>query len=947
MKGDYRRMKTTLNTLLFMFALAVGATAATIVVDNTVDPGDGICASPGCTLREAITAANTNPGADIITFNIPGAGVHTITPTSALPTITETLTIDGYTQPGASENTLAVGNDAVLEIELDGTSAGFFVTGLVVSTDGCLIRGLVINRFGAAGIAVNGDNNVIEGNFLGTDPTGTADLGNAYAGVSFGFANDNNTVGGPSPGARNLIAGNGNFGVVINCCGDATGNTVQGNYIGTDGNGTAALPNDFDGIEILGAIGTQIGGTEPGAGNLISGNGAQGIYVTDPGGGDSGGNIIQGNLIGTDATGSQPLGNSANGVLIEDSPNNTVGGTVTGARNIISANGSGTSTGDSSGVLITGATATGNLVQGNFLGTDSSGNAGLGGLIGVEIAINASGNIIGGTTSGARNVISAHSTGVYIAQTGGNTVQGNYIGTNAAGSAPLGNDLDGVFVTDAVDTVIGGTVPGAGNVISGNAVGIFTFAHVAMGTTGTRIQGNFIGTDASGTAPLGNDLQGIVIGSETFSTTVGGPASSGNIIAFNAVGVELSGASPGTGNSIFGNSIFSNEGLGIDLGGDGVTANDFPDSDSGSNNLQNYPVLDQITVDGEARTVEGTLASNPNTDYVLNFYSDAEVDPSGYGEGETWFGSLDVHTNAQSTVEFSFPLDAGSLGRFITATATDPEGNTSEFSLASEIVPPLSRFLNISTRLRVQMGDNVLIGGFIIDGTDAKEVIVRAIGPSLGNFGVTDPLANPILELHYPDGTTVVTNNNWRDTQETEIMATGLAPNDDLESAILATLEPGPYTAIVRGVNGGTGIGLVETYDLDQAVDSSLANISTRGLVETGDNVMIGGIIVGPDGSPSGSILLRGIGPSLSDFGITNPLADPMLELRDGNGALIVSNDNWKSTQQAAIEDTGLAPNDDLESAILATLAAGSYTAILSGVGGTTGVALVEAYHLD
>jgi hypothetical protein len=247
----------------------------------------------------------------------------------------------------------------------------------------------------------------------------------------------------------------------------------------------------------------------------------------------------------------------------------------------------------------------------------------------------------------------------------------------------------------------------------------------------------------------------------------------------------------------------------------------------------------------------------------------------------------------------------------------------------------------------VQTGDNVLIGGFIIDGTEAKEVLVRAIGPSLGDFGVSDPLANPILELHYPDGTTVVTNNNWRDTQEAEITATGLAPNDDLESAIVATLEPAAYTAIVRGVNGGTGVALVETYDLDQAVDSSLANISTRGLVETGDNVMIGGIIVGPDQSPDGSILLRGIGPSLSDFGITNPLADPILELHDVNGALIVANDNWKSTQQVAIEATGLQPTNDQEAAILATLAAGSYTAILRGVGDTTGVALVEAYHLD
>ena len=181
-----------------------------------------------------------------------------------------------------------------------------------------------------------------------------------------------------------------------------------------------------------------------------------------------------------------------------------------------------------------------------------------------------------------------------------------------------------------------------------------------------------------------------------------------------------------------------------------MTGNDLGDTDVGPNNLQNYPVINEIAVSGADRTVEGQLNSMANTDYTIDFYQNSEVDPSGFGEGETYLGSLDVHTNAMGEVSFSFPLEADALGQFITATATDPDGNTSEFSQGERVVPPLSRFLNISTRLRVQTGDNVLIGGFIITGTDPKEVIVRAIGPSLGDCGVADPLADPSSRIALP-----------------------------------------------------------------------------------------------------------------------------------------------------------------------------------------------------
>jgi hypothetical protein len=241
------------------------------------------------------------------------------------------------------------------------------------------------------------------------------------------------------------------------------------------------------------------------------------------------------------------------------------------------------------------------------------------------------------------------------------------------------------------------------------------------------------------------------------------------------------------------------------------------------------------------------------------------------------------------------------------------------------------------------MGDNVLIGGFIITGTQPKKVIVRAIGPSLATAGVSGALADTLLELHEPDGT-VITNDNWKDTQEAEIVATTVPPSNDLESAIVATLDPGAYTAIVSGNNGATGIALVEAYDLDQTADSQLANISTRGFVETSDNVMIGGFIVGGNTS---SIALRAIGPSLTEAGVADALADPLLELHDSNGALLASNDNWKdSPDKQVFIDNGIAPTSDKESIILGTLTPGSYTAIVRGVGGDTGVGLVEAYNL-
>jgi hypothetical protein len=260
--------------------------------------------------------------------------------------------------------------------------------------------------------------------------------------------------------------------------------------------------------------------------------------------------------------------------------------------------------------------------------------------------------------------------------------------------------------------------------------------------------------------------------------------------------------------------------------------------------------------------------------------------------------------------------------------------------------PPasLARLANISTRLIVQSGDNVLIAGFIIQGPAQKKVIVRAIGPSLAAAGVANPLTDPTLALFDANGTPLLSNDNWRDSQAPGIEATGIAPADLLESAIIASLTPGNYTAVVRGANDGNGVGLVEVYDLTDPSTTDLANISSRGRVETGDNVMIGGFIV--QGGAAQRVIVRAIGPSLTGLGVPDALADPILELHDAAGNLIAVNDDWGNTQRAEIAQTLLQPSNDLESAIVATLNPGSYTAVVRGKNNTTGVTLVEVYRL-
>jgi hypothetical protein len=287
-----------------------------------------------------------------------------------------------------------------------------------------------------------------------------------------------------------------------------------------------------------------------------------------------------------------------------------------------------------------------------------------------------------------------------------------------------------------------------------------------------------------------------------------------------------------------------------------------------------------------------------------------------------------------------------------------------EFSGSGTVsVGPVSSLGNISTRAFVQTGDNVMIGGFIVQGTEPKRLIIRAIGPELTQYGVPNALANPTLELHDSTGALIASNDNWVSTiiggiitsdQVPDIRNSGYAPGDGRESAIIAELPAGNYTAIVRGVNNTIGVALVEVYDLSPESNSILRNISTRGFVQTGDDVMIGGFILA--GTEAKNVIVRGIGPELTQYGVPHALVDPTLELYDATGTLIASNDNWTTTiiggiitsdQVRDIRNSGYAPGDRRESALIATLPPGNYTAIVRGVNNTTGVALVEVYDLN
>jgi hypothetical protein len=604
---------------------------STFVVTNVNDAGTG-------SLRQAILNSNANPDPDnpnVIAFNIPGTGVHAIfvgsTTHQPLPDIsTAAVDIDGYTQPGAKPNTLGVGDNAVLKIELDGSRLGLGFNGLHITAGGSGVAGLMIDNFrpttgespvgGNAILIDNNSDNVIIGNFLGLHDTGGARTFSNGSDVTVDIGSSFNVIGGTAPNLRNILSG-ASAGVTIKSTDGPEFNEIQGNYIGTGPTGTHAVPN-FNGVVDSGThttIGVIAGeGQVLGAGNVISGNRSAGVDLSG-----AVGDVIDGNLIGVNAAGTVVLANGGFGVFASGGSGDVIGGTAAGVGNVIG--------GDGIGIELTDA----------------------------------------GTPAG----------------TNGYQVQGNFIGTNATATHNFVGDV-GIFLEGSAATQGVANTTIAGNVIDNQLeAGVDIFG---IGAKNNVVQGNFIGTDPTRMLARGNAI-GVEVarGANNNIIGIGGEGGgAGNVIAHNTgagvvIGSSLTDVAT-VGNTVRGDSIFAN-GFGIALGNVGAIPNRNVNPSPGPNNFQNTPVLTSATDPVLGRTVvQGSLHSTPNATFVIDFYSSATADKSGFGQGQFYLGRTVVTTNANGDATFDVLLSPGTLwGNVITATATDAAGNdTSEFSKA-------------------------------------------------------------------------------------------------------------------------------------------------------------------------------------------------------------------------------------------------------------------------
>jgi parallel beta-helix repeat protein len=659
-----------------------------ITVDSTgdgsdTDINDSICddGSGNCTLRAAIEESNDEAGIQTIEFSITGTADftnntqngYTIKPGTALPSLTDTVIIDGYSQPGALANTAVAPNplNGTLLIEIDGTNAGVSQNGLNNSANDSEIRGLVINRFTNGCINIDGDDVKIYGNYCGTDPTGTIDQGNLNGVGSGPSSGDNVSIGGSLPGQRNVISGNDDGALSINI--DHDGWIVRGNYIGVAADGITGLGNGGVGgnPSIDDVVDTIVGGPNPADANVISDNNGHGIAPFN-----AQRTIIQGNFIGVGYDGTTALGNGAEGI--------TFGGgsiDVQVISNVIANNGN-NGVGfyqSSNGGIVDGNTITNNSQYGVSFDTSNNGTV--------------TNNTISENTQG----------GVNIGNVSDNAIVQNNTITN--------NNGQGVAIFNSSSTLVGGT-SSQGNQLSGNTqagVAVYTFSGVSDGNT---VQGNIIEDSLFGVAIISGATNTLVGGATTDrGNTIRNNSEGGVVIARITAAIVPVSFTP-TGNSILGNSIYNNalgsfnSGLGIDLAEFidtssppdgipesfneiGITNNDSSDTDSGANDLVNFPVLSSFTQSGTTASVLYALdaADSPSNQYRVEFFANDTADPSGHGEGQTYLGAVTTAPGSDLTANFTLPNGTNLTGKQISATTTAIDnttnsgfGSTSEFS---------------------------------------------------------------------------------------------------------------------------------------------------------------------------------------------------------------------------------------------------------------------------
>jgi hypothetical protein len=871
------------------------------LLSNTYTVLNANDAGPG-SLRQALTDANNHPGPDTIAFALPGPGAHVITAGSmAYPLITDTLTIDGFSQGGA-------GYAGPPLIRIDGGTAHTADTAFYFyGTDNDVVQGLAITKWGTAltfNNAFSGvGNNTIFGNYLGLNTAGNSGLGNVSSGLSL-YHSSNNTI------SNNVISANGlTTGAAAVYQDHGSGNVYIANFIGTDITGKTAIPNGGAGIYLAdGSTNNRIGPNPAGANpaaqrNVISGNIGSGVTLTDAG---TSANLVFGNLIGTDITGAKALGNTYQGiVLFTGASNNQITG------NVISANGA---TNHFPGIELYGQGVSGNTIQGNFIGTDINGAAKLGnGGVGVLIHNGAANNLVGSNFDGIgdnaeRNIISANGfSGVEIddAATTGNRIAGNYIGTDVSGTLPLSNADQGVFIgynangntidrnviaanstsglkfagleiygSATANIVIGNSIgvnasgqllPNGGdgvwmhygaannrigtngdgvndaaeaNVIAGSAPG---YAGIEIGDVNSNnnlIAGNRIGTDITGTLPRPNGGPGIFIRDGASGNQIGGPSAVfGNIIAFNASnyaemggyhyddspGVVITGANS-LNNSIRANLIHDNHGVGIDLSTngffDGVNVNSQNNLDAaGPNGLQNYPVLLAASAGdgapGHGTAIYGTLNSRPNTIFTLDFYATSAPNPSLMGDAQRYLGNATVTTDSLGNATFNLGLPvATTTSDYISATATDAAGNTSEFSAdlkVGTVQPTLSAttWTPLGPAPVSTLGDGTIASGRVADVVPdpTNQNVMYLVADGGGIWKTTDwPDANPIW--------TPLT-----DTQSSLDMSDGYATLAIAASnpQILYAAPSGPGGGILKSTNGGASWTLQANALFDEA----------------------------------------------------------------------------------------------------------------------------------